>query len=115
MKWNLRLAAAHRGIWKAAELQRLLAERGLVISAGKMSGPVVGPAGLPQARRPGRHLRGAGLRDRRAADPRTRQGPPRPASPRRRRAADAANRPTGGAPAPRRPLAAADLTGGGVA
>ncbi|MFF8604051.1 helix-turn-helix domain-containing protein [Streptomyces sp. NPDC015232] len=38
MKWNLRLAAAHREIWKASELQRLLAEHGLVISAGKMSG-----------------------------------------------------------------------------
>jgi DNA-binding Xre family transcriptional regulator len=38
MKWNLRLAAANRGIWKASDLQRLLAERGLVISAGKMSG-----------------------------------------------------------------------------
>ena len=38
MKWNLRLAAAHRGIWKASELQRMLADAGLVISAGKMSG-----------------------------------------------------------------------------
>ncbi len=38
MKWNLRLAAAERGIWKASELQRMLAEAGLVISAGKMSG-----------------------------------------------------------------------------
>lgn len=38
MRWNLRLAAANRGIWKASELQRALAERGLVISAGKMSG-----------------------------------------------------------------------------
>jgi DNA-binding Xre family transcriptional regulator len=38
MKWNLRLTAANRGIWKASELQRLLAERGMVISAGKMSG-----------------------------------------------------------------------------
>ncbi|MEU9546464.1 MULTISPECIES: helix-turn-helix domain-containing protein [Streptomyces] len=38
MKWNLRLAAANRGIWKASELQRMLAERGVVISAGKMSG-----------------------------------------------------------------------------
>lgn len=37
MRWNLRLAAANRGIWKASDLQRLLAERGLVISAGKMS------------------------------------------------------------------------------
>ena len=41
MKWNLRLAAANRGIWKASELQRLLAEA-LVISAGKMS--ACGPA-----------------------------------------------------------------------
>ena len=38
MKWNLRLAAANRGIWKASEFQRLLAGRGLVISTGKMSG-----------------------------------------------------------------------------
>jgi DNA-binding Xre family transcriptional regulator len=38
MRWNLRLAAANRGIWKASELQRTLAEHGLVISAGKMSG-----------------------------------------------------------------------------
>ncbi|MFI7644334.1 helix-turn-helix domain-containing protein [Nonomuraea sp. NPDC049400] len=38
MKWNLRITAAHRGIWKASELQRLLAAHGLKISAGKMSG-----------------------------------------------------------------------------
>lgn len=38
MKWNLRLAAANRGIWKASELQRMLADHGMVISAGKMSG-----------------------------------------------------------------------------
>jgi DNA-binding Xre family transcriptional regulator len=38
VKWNLRLAAAQRGIWKASELQRMLADRGLVMSAGKMSG-----------------------------------------------------------------------------
>jgi DNA-binding Xre family transcriptional regulator len=38
VKWNLRLAAANRGIWKASELQRSLADHGLVISAGKMSG-----------------------------------------------------------------------------
>ncbi|PPK61891.1 helix-turn-helix transcriptional regulator [Actinokineospora auranticolor] len=37
MRWNLRLAAANRGIWKASELQRGLAEHGLVISLGKMS------------------------------------------------------------------------------
>ena len=36
MRWNLRLAAANRGVWKASELQRMLAGRGLVISAGKM-------------------------------------------------------------------------------
>src|SRR6202030_4173540 len=38
MRWNLRLAAANRGIWKASELQRMLADHGLAISAGKMSG-----------------------------------------------------------------------------
>src|SRR5260370_14785463 len=38
MKWNLRLAAPNRGIWKASELQRMLADHGLSISAGKMSG-----------------------------------------------------------------------------
>ncbi|PRW63065.1 helix-turn-helix domain-containing protein [Actinopolyspora mortivallis] len=38
MKWNLRLVAAHRGIWKAGELQRRLAEHGLHVSAGKLSG-----------------------------------------------------------------------------
>ena len=38
MRWNLRLTAANRGVWKASELQRNLAEHGLVISAGKMSG-----------------------------------------------------------------------------
>ncbi|WP_256790503.1 helix-turn-helix transcriptional regulator [Frankia sp. AvcI1] len=38
MRWNLRLAAAKRDIWKASELQRRLADHGLVVSAGKMSG-----------------------------------------------------------------------------
>jgi DNA-binding Xre family transcriptional regulator len=38
MKWNLRLVAANRGIWKASELQRMLADHGLSISAGKLSG-----------------------------------------------------------------------------
>jgi len=37
VRWNLRLAAAQRDIWKASELQRMLAGAGLVISAGKMS------------------------------------------------------------------------------
>ncbi|RJQ74197.1 XRE family transcriptional regulator [Pseudonocardiaceae bacterium YIM PH 21723] len=38
MKWNLRMTAANRGIWKASELHRKLAEHGLEISTGKMSG-----------------------------------------------------------------------------
>lgn len=37
MRWNLRMAAAERGIWKSTELRRRLAEAGLEISAGKMS------------------------------------------------------------------------------
>jgi DNA-binding Xre family transcriptional regulator len=38
MRWNLRLTAANKGIWKASELQRSLGEHGLAVSAGKMSG-----------------------------------------------------------------------------
>ena len=37
MRWNLRLAAAERGIWKSTDMRRRLAESGLEISAGKMS------------------------------------------------------------------------------
>ncbi len=37
MQWNLRMAAAERGIWKSTELRRKLADAGLEISAGKMS------------------------------------------------------------------------------
>jgi putative transcriptional regulator len=37
MRWNMRMKAAERGIWKSTELRRLLAEAGLEISAGKMS------------------------------------------------------------------------------
>lgn len=37
MKWNLRLVAANRDIWKSSQLQQMLADAGLVISAGKMS------------------------------------------------------------------------------
>jgi putative transcriptional regulator len=37
MQWNLRLAAAQRGIWRSSDLRRLLAEAGLEMSAGKMS------------------------------------------------------------------------------
>lgn len=37
MKWNLRLRAAERGIWKSAQVRRMLADAGLEVSAGKMS------------------------------------------------------------------------------
>lgn len=37
MRWNLRMTAAERGIWKSTELRRRLAEAGLEVSAGKMS------------------------------------------------------------------------------
>jgi len=37
MKWNLRMKAAERGIWKSTELRRMFAAAGLEISAGKMS------------------------------------------------------------------------------
>jgi DNA-binding Xre family transcriptional regulator len=38
MRWNLRMRAAEKGIWKSTELRRRLADAGLEISAGKMSG-----------------------------------------------------------------------------
>lgn len=37
MKWDLRMAAARREIWRASDLRRLLAEHGMEISTGKMS------------------------------------------------------------------------------
>jgi putative transcriptional regulator len=37
MRWNLRMAAAERGVWKSTEMRRRLADAGLEISAGKMS------------------------------------------------------------------------------
>jgi DNA-binding Xre family transcriptional regulator len=37
VQWNLRIRAAERGIWKSAQMRRMLAEAGLEISAGKMS------------------------------------------------------------------------------
>ena len=102
MKWNLRLAAAHRGIWKASELQRMLADAGLVISAGKMSGLWSGhPASIKLSdldvlcavvgcgveelliAEPGKITRPAGgQQDRQPADP-SRPGT-RPVTPRRR-------------------------------
>jgi hypothetical protein len=41
MRWNLRLAAANRGIWKASELQRMLAERGMVRHSGVTQVPAL--------------------------------------------------------------------------
>jgi putative transcriptional regulator len=38
MRWNLRMKAAEAGIWKSTEMRRRLADAGLQISAGKMSG-----------------------------------------------------------------------------
>lgn len=38
MLWKLRIKAAEAGIWKSTEMRRRLAEAGLEISAGKMSG-----------------------------------------------------------------------------
>lgn len=43
MRWNLRLTAAERGIWKSTEMRRRLADAGLEISAGKMSALWTGP------------------------------------------------------------------------
>lgn len=37
MRWNLRMKAAERGIWKSTELRRRLSEAGLDVSVGKMS------------------------------------------------------------------------------
>ena len=75
MKWNLRLAAANRGIWKASELKGTLAAHGLPVSAGKMSGLWSGnPASVKLDEGPGCHLRRPGLRDRRTAAARTREG-----------------------------------------
>ena len=37
MRWNMRMKAAERGIWKSTEMRRRLADAGLEISAGKMS------------------------------------------------------------------------------
>lgn len=42
MRWVMRMKAAEAGIWKSTELRRLLADAGLEISAGKMSGLWIG-------------------------------------------------------------------------
>ena len=50
MKWNLRLAAANRGIWKASELQRMLAEARPGHQRREDVRAVVGQPGQRQAR-----------------------------------------------------------------
>jgi DNA-binding Xre family transcriptional regulator len=42
VRWNLRMKVAEAGIWKSTEMRRRLADAGLQISAGKMSGLWVG-------------------------------------------------------------------------
>ncbi|MEU8104925.1 site-specific integrase [Nonomuraea muscovyensis] len=74
MRWNLRPAAANRGIWKASELQRMLAEHGLKMSAGKRPGLWSGEPASIKLERPQRHLRRPRLRSRRTPHRRTRQG-----------------------------------------
>ena len=39
MEWNLRMAAAQRGIWRSSDLRRLLALAGLDLSSGKTPDP----------------------------------------------------------------------------
>lgn len=78
MKWNLRLVAANRGIWKASELRRMLAERGLDISTGKMSGLW---SGTPAVLRPEEldvfcAVLGCGIGDLMTAEPDTVAAPP---------------------------------------
>jgi putative transcriptional regulator len=67
MQWNLRMVAAQRGIWRAADLRRLLAEAGLEISGGKMSYLWSGQPISVRLDDLEVICRGAGLRPRRAA------------------------------------------------
>jgi len=59
---ELRLASDNRGIWKASEFQRMLAEGGLVISGCKMSGLWSGNPNVVKLDAPRRHLRRSWLR-----------------------------------------------------
>ncbi|MEV0169395.1 helix-turn-helix domain-containing protein [Nonomuraea fuscirosea] len=74
MKWNLRLAAANGGIWKASQLQRMLAEHGLKISSGKMSGLWAGEPASIKLDDLNVICTVLHLRRRGTADPRTGQG-----------------------------------------
>ncbi|MFI5541538.1 helix-turn-helix domain-containing protein [Nocardia sp. NPDC051900] len=78
MKWNLRLVAANRGIWKASDLRRMVAERGIDISVGKMSGLW---SGTPAVLRPEEldvfcAVLGCGIADLITAEPETVAAPP---------------------------------------
>jgi len=74
MRWNLRMKAAERGLWKSTELRRLLAAAGLEMSAGRMSGWWTGTPKHGPPRRARRDLRRARLRTFGAAGPRAGQG-----------------------------------------
>jgi len=62
MRWNLRMVAAERGIWKSTELRRRLADAGLEISAGKDVRAVDRHPDHDPSRRPRRDLLSPGLR-----------------------------------------------------
>ena len=74
MQWNLRMAAAERGIWKSTELRRMLADAGLEISAGKMSALWTGTPTTIRLDDLDVICAVLGLRAVQAVDPRTRQG-----------------------------------------
>ncbi|MFG2636765.1 XRE family transcriptional regulator [Streptomyces sp. NPDC048362] len=69
MKWSLRMVAAQRDVRKASELQRMLADAGLVISAGKLSHLWSGRPLTVRLDDLDIVLRGAGLHNRRPARP----------------------------------------------
>ena len=52
MRWNLRMVAAQRGIWKSTDLRRALGAAGLDVSAGKMSNLWSGTPISPPRSRP---------------------------------------------------------------
>ena len=84
MRWNLRMNAAERGIWKSTEMRRRLADAGLEISAGKMSALWTGDPDHDPPRRPRRDLRRAGVHTRDLLIPNPKRSPPATPKPRRR-------------------------------
>ena len=99
MQWNLRMAAAERGIWKSTELRRLLAEAGLEISAGKMSALWTGTPTTIRLDDLDVICAVLGLRAVQAVDPRTRPRSP-PSAPPRRQPTGTGDEPGHGRPAP---------------